>query len=80
MTDTTTLTCDTCVRDVMLKYDCLTSTQLKGLINRQFGKLYSVGAISASLRKLVSAGKAAWSFNEKSQRVYWLTDFGKESK
>lgn len=80
MTNTTTPTCDTCTRAVLTKFDCLTSTQLKGAINRQFGILYSVGAISSSLRKLVSAGKATWSFNEKGQRVYWLTDFGKENE
>ena len=49
MTNTTTPTCDTCTRAVLTKFDCLTSTQLKGAINRQFGILYSVGAISSSL-------------------------------
>jgi DNA-binding PadR family transcriptional regulator len=40
---------------------------------------YSVGSIGAALRKLTAKGMAAYSENEKGQKVYWLTDFGREN-
>ena len=33
----------------------------------------------SALRKLVAKGMAAYSENEKGQKVYWLTEFGRES-
>jgi DNA-binding PadR family transcriptional regulator len=43
-----------------------------------FDEDYSVGSIGAALRKLVAKGYGAYSENERGQKVYWLTEAGKE--
>ena len=68
--------CDKMVRKALATYGCQTSHQLRTYSNRVFNEDYSVGSISAALRKLVQKGYAAYSENEKSQKVYWLTEFG----
>jgi DNA-binding PadR family transcriptional regulator len=68
--------CDKMVRKALLQHGCQTSQQLKTYSNRMYNEDYSVGSISAALRKLVQKGMAAYSENEKSQKVYWLTEFG----
>lgn len=68
--------CDKMVRKALLQNGCQTSHQLRTYSNRVFNEDYSVGSIGAALRKLVQKGFAAYSENEKSQKVYWLTDFG----
>lgn len=69
--------CDKMVRKALLQRGCQTSQQLHTYSNREFGENYSVGSIGAALRKLVAKGWAASSENEKNQKVYWLTEFGK---
>lgn len=69
--------CDKMVRKALLQRGCQTSQQLRTYSNREFGENYSVGSIGAALRKLVARGWAAYSENEKNQKVYWLTEFGK---
>ena len=70
--------CDKMVRKALLQHGCQTSHQLKTYSNRMYDEDYSVGSIGAALRKLTTKGMAAYSENEKGQKVYWLTDFGKE--
>lgn len=68
--------CDKMVRKALLQHGCQTSNQLRTYSNRVYGEDYSGGSIGAALRKLVQKGYAAYSENEKNQKVYWLTDFG----
>ena len=70
--------CDKMVRHALYDHGCQTSHQLKTYSNRMYDEDYSVGSIGAALRKLTAKGMAAYSENEKGQKVYWLTDFGKE--
>ena len=71
--------CDKMVRKALLQHGCQTSHQLRTYSNRVFDEDYSVGSIGAALRKLVAKGYGAYSENEKNQKVYWLTDFGREA-
>lgn len=71
--------CDKMVRKALLQHGCQTSYQLRTYSNRMYNEDYSVGSIGAALRKLVTKGMAAHSENEKGQKVYWLTDFGREA-
>ena len=71
--------CDKMVRKALLQHGCQTSHQLKTYSNRMYDEDYSVGSIGAALRKLVAKGYGAYSENEKGQKVYWLTDFGREA-
>ena len=71
--------CDKMVRRALLQYSCQTSHQLRTYSNRVFDEDYSVGSIGAALRKLVQKGYGAYSENEKGQKVYWLTEFGREA-
>lgn len=68
--------CDKMVRKALGAHGCQTSKQLQLYSRRMYGEDYSVGAISAAIRKLVVKGFAAHSENEKGQKVYWLTEFG----
>ena len=68
--------CDKMVRRALLEHSCQTSHQLRTYSNRVFNEDYSVGSISAALRKLTTKGLAGYSENEKGQKVYWLTEFG----
>ena len=68
--------CDKMVRRALCAHGCQTSHQLKTYSNRMYNEDYSVGSIGAALRKLVQKGLAAYSENERGQKVYWLTDFG----
>ena len=71
--------CDKMVRRALYDHGCQTSHQLKTYSNRMYDEDYSVGSIGAALRKLTAKGMAAYSENEKGQKVYWLTEFGRES-
>ena len=71
--------CDKMVRRALYDHGCQTSHQLKTYSNRMYDEDYSVGSIGAALRKLTIKGLAAYSENEKGQKVYWLTDFGREN-
>ena len=71
--------CDKMVRRALCDHGCQTSHQLKTYSNRMYDEDYSVGSIGAALRKLTAKGMAAYSENEKGQKVYWLTDFGREN-
>lgn len=71
--------CDKMVRRALYDHGCQTSHQLKTYSNRMYDEDYSVGSIGAALRKLTVKGMAAYSENEKGQKVYWLTDFGREN-
>ena len=71
--------CDKMVRRALYDHGCQTFHQLKTYSNRMYDEDYSVGSIGAALRKLTAKGMAAYSENEKGQKVYWLTDFGREN-
>lgn len=70
--------CDKMVRRALYAHGCQTSHQLHTYSNRMYDEDYSVGSIGAALRKLVAQGVAAYSENERGQKVYWLTEFGRE--
>ena len=70
--------CDKMVRRALLANGCQTSHQLRTYSNRCYNEDYSVGSIGAALRKLVEKGYGAYSENERGQKVYWLTEFGRE--
>lgn len=70
--------CDKMVRRALYAHGCQTSHQLHTYSNRMYDEDYSVGSIGAALRKLVAQGIAAYSENERGQKVYWLTDFGQD--
>ena len=78
MAKTVLTPCDKMVRRALLANGCQTSHQLHTYSNRVFDEDYSVGSIGAALRKLVAKGIAAHSENEKGQKVYWLTEFGRD--
>lgn len=78
MAKTVLTNCDKMVRRALYAHGCQTSHQLHTYSNRMYDEDYSVGSIGAALRKLVQKGMAAFSENEKGQKVYWLTDFGIE--
>ena len=79
MTKTVLTSCDKMVRRALYDHGCQTSHQLKTYSNRMYDEDYSVGSIGAALRKLTAKGMAAYSENEKGQKVYWLTEFGREN-
>ena len=70
--------CDKMVRKALFQHSCQTSQQLFNYSRRMFNESYSVGSIGAALRKLTVKGMAACSVNEKGQKVYWLTEFGRD--
>lgn len=79
MAKTVLTPCDKMVRRALYDHGCQTSYQLKTYSNRMYDEDYSVGSIGAALRKLTAKGMAAYSENEKGQKVYWLTEFGREN-
>lgn len=76
MSKSTLSNCDKMVRRALYAHGCQTSRQLHTYSNRMYDEDYSAGSIGAALRKLVAQGVAAYSENERGQKVYWLTDFG----
>jgi DNA-binding PadR family transcriptional regulator len=70
--------CDKLTYKVLAQYGCQSSKQVATCMNRLYNESYSTGSIGASLRKLVAKGYGACSENEKGQKVYWLTEFGRE--
>lgn len=78
MAKTVLSNCDKMVRRALFNHGCQTSHQLRTYSNRMYNEDYSVGSIGAALRKLVATSVAAYSENEKGQKVYWLTQFGEK--
>lgn len=70
--------CDKLTYNVLVQYGCQTSAQVRTCMNRMYDDSYSTGSIGASLRKMAQKGVAASSENERGQKVYWITDFGRE--
>lgn len=70
--------CDKLTYKVLAQYGCQSSKQVQASMARLYEETYSAGSIAASLRKMVAKGVAAYSQNERSQKVYWITGFGKE--
>ena len=70
--------CDKLTYNVLVQYGCQTSKQVQTCMNRMYDDSYSTGSIGASLRKMAQKGVAASSENERGQKVYWITTFGKE--
>lgn len=70
--------CDKLTYKVLAQYGCQSSQQVHTCMNRLYDDSYSTGSIGASLRKMVQKGVAASSLNERGQKVYWITDYGKE--
>lgn len=72
--------CDRLTYKVLAQYGCQSSKQVATCMNRLYNETYSTGSIGASLRKMAQKGVAAFSENEHGQKVYWITDYGKERK
>ena len=70
--------CDKLTYKVLAQYGCQSSQQVRSCMNRLYDDSYSTGSIGASLRKMAQRGVAASSLNERGQKVYWITDYGKE--
>ena len=70
--------CDKLTYKVLAQYGCQSSKQVQASMARLYEEAYSTGSIGASLRKMVQKGVAASSENERGQKVYWITNFGKE--
>ena len=70
--------CDKLTYKVLAQHGCQTSRQVSTYMNRVFNESYSTGSIGASLRKMAQKGVAASSENERGQKVYWITEYGKE--
>ena len=70
--------CDKLTYKVLAQYGCQSSKQVQAFMTRLYEETYSTGSIGASLRKMVQKGVAASSENERGQKVYWITNFGKE--
>ena len=69
--------CDKLTYKVLAQYGCQSSKQVQTCMNRLYNESFSTGSIGASLRKMTQKGVAASSENEKGQKVYWITEFGK---
>lgn len=72
--------CDKLTYKVLAQYGCQSSKQVATCMYRLYNESYSTGSIGASLRKMAQKGVAASSENEHGQKVYWITDYGKERK
>lgn len=70
--------CDKLTYKVLAQYGCQSSQQIHTCMNRLYDDSYSTGSIGASLRKMAQKGVAAFSLNERGQKVYWITDYGRE--
>lgn len=70
--------CDRLTYKVLVQYGCQSSKQISTCMNRLYNDSYSPASIGASLRKMAARGIAASSENERGQKVYWITDYGKE--
>lgn len=70
--------CDKLTYKILSDYGCQTSHQIRTCMNRLCNESFTATAISTSLRKMAQKSYAASSENERGQKVYWLTDFGKE--
>lgn len=70
--------CDKLTYKVLAQYGCQSSQQVHACMNRLYDNSYSTGSIGASLRKMAQKGVVASSENERGQKVYWITDYGKE--
>lgn len=70
--------CDKLTYKVLAQYGCKTSKQVGTCMVRLYDESYSTGSIGASLRKMEQKGVAASSENEKKQKVYWITEYGRE--
>lgn len=70
--------CDKLTYKVLAQYGCQSSQQVHTCMNRLYDNSYSTGSIGASLRKMAQKGVVASSENERGQKVYWITDYGKE--
>ena len=70
--------CDKLTYKVLAQYGCQSSQQIRTCMNRLYDESYSTGSIGASLRKMTQKGVAASSLNERGQKIYWITDYGKE--
>lgn len=63
--------------NVLKKYGCSNTFQIKGMIYRTYGERISEASISGQLRGLVAKGIAAKSPNGSGKMVYWITEYGK---
>ena len=70
--------CDKLTYKILSEYGCQSANQIRVCMNRWYDESYSANAIAASLRKMAANSRAASSENERGQKVYWLTEYGKE--
>lgn len=70
--------CDKLTYKVLSQYGCQSAQQIRTCMNRLCDDSFSTSSIGASLRKMAQKGVAASSLNERGQKIYWITDYGKE--
>lgn len=66
------------VVNVLNKYGCMNSFQIKGAIYREYGVTITPQSAAGVLRPLIGYGWAANSKDGSNKTIYWLTDAGKE--
>ena len=67
------------IYEVLKVCGCSNTFQIKGMIYRKYGEIFSQGSISGQLRALVAQGVASKSSDGNNKMVYWITDWGKEN-
>lgn len=67
------------IMEVLNKYGCSNTFQIKGLIYRIYGEIISESSISGQMRPLVSKGLVSKGYDGNHKTVYWLSSFGKEN-
>ena len=70
--------CDKLTYKILSQYGCQTANQIRTCMNRWYEESYAATSIAASLRKMAADSRAASSDNGRGQKVYWITDYGKE--
>jgi DNA-binding PadR family transcriptional regulator len=70
--------CEEVLYKVLCDYSCLDAQELQAFCRRLYKEDFKTGSISGHLRKMADAGLAAYSIDEHSKKVYWLTEAGKE--
>lgn len=66
------------ILEVLNKYGCSNTFQIKGLIYRTYNEIISERSISGQIRTLVAKGLVAKGCDADRKTVYWLSSYGKE--
>ena len=67
------------IMNILNKYGCSNTFQIKGLIYRTYGEILSERSIAGQMRVLTAKGIVSKGFDANRKAIYWLTPYGKES-